>query len=127
MPNYGPSAAAPVTSVAFCIQPDHPCVGVNANDYTNCKLNSSCKVMVEMKFSSAQRGNVAYSLKFFDRCTGVTTDLPGTGYTPPGYTRVDLLKVVTLPSGAKSAALVAVTTSPAAAASTPLMLGADTC
>lgn len=127
MPNYGPASATPVTSVAFCIQTTHPCQGVNATDYTNCKLNGPCKVMVEMKFSAPQKAKVGYTIKFFDRCTGTTTNLPGTSFTPTGFTRVDLLKVVTLPTGVKSGALVAVTNSPAGAASTPLLLGSDTC
>jgi hypothetical protein len=90
-------------------------------------LGSSCQVMVEIKFSAVQRSNVAYTLKFFDRCTGVTTDLPGANYTPPGFNRVDIQrKGITLP-GAKSAALVAVTKTPAVAASAPLLLGNETC
>jgi hypothetical protein len=127
VPTYAPASATPVTSVAFCIQSTHPCQGVSATDYTNCKLSGPCKVMVEMKFSTVQNGKVGYSLKFFDRCTGITTNLPGTSFTPTGFIRVDLLKVVTLPSGSKSAALVAVSNSPAAAASAPLLLGSDTC
>jgi hypothetical protein len=127
VPTYAPASATPVTSVAFCIQSTHPCQGVSAGDYTNCKLNSSCKVMVEMKYSTPQNGQVGYTLKFFDRCTGTTTNLPGTSFTPTGFTRVDLLKVVTLPTGSKSGALVAVTNSPAVASSAPLLLGSDTC
>jgi hypothetical protein len=127
VPAYAPAAATPVTSVAFCIQPTHLCQGVNATDYTSCKLNAGCKVMVEMKFSTVQNAKVAYILKFFDRCTGTTTNLPGASFTPTGFNRVDLQRVFTLPSGAKSAALVAVTTSPAAAASAPLLLGGETC
>lgn len=127
VPTYAPASAAAVTNVAFCIQPTHLCSGLTAPDYTNCRLNSSCKVMVEIKFSSPQHGKVAYIVKFFDRCTGTTTDLPGNGFTPNGFTRVDIQRALSLPSGAKSAALVAVTTSPAAAASAPLLLGGDAC
>jgi hypothetical protein len=127
VPSYGPAAATPVTNVAFCIQTTHPCAGVNATDYTNCKLNGACKVMVEMKYSTPQNSKVGYTLKFFDRCTGTTTNLPGTSFTPTGFTRVDLLRVVTLPTGVKSGALVAVTNSPTVAASAPLLLGGETC
>ena len=127
VPTYAPASVTPVTSVAFCIQTTHPCQGVNAVDYTNCKLNAQCKVMVEMKFSTPQNASVGYTLKFFDRCTGTTTNLPGTSFKPTGFTRVDLLKVVTLPTGVKSGALVAVSNSPAVAASAPLLLGSDTC
>jgi hypothetical protein len=117
VPTYAPAAAAPVTSVAYLPAPD-----------TDCKLGGHCKVTVEVKFSSGQSGNVAYILKFFDRCSGQTTDLPGNGFTPPGFTTVDITTDnIQLPSGAKSAALVAVTTSPASAASAPLPLGSDTC
>jgi hypothetical protein len=127
VPTYAPASAGQVSSVAFCIQPTHPCQGVSASDYTNCKLSGPCKVMVEVKFSAAQNGNVSYVLRFFNRCTGTTTNLPGASFTPSGFNRVDLLKVVTLPSGAKAAALVAVTTNPASAASAPLLLGGDSC
>jgi hypothetical protein len=117
VPAYAPAAAAPITSVAFLPAPD-----------TQCQLGGGCKVTVEIKFSSAQSGNVAYVLKFFDRCSGQTTDLPGNNFTPPGFTTVDITTAsVGLPSGAKSAGLVAVTTSPSTAASSALPLGGDSC
>lgn len=117
VPTYGPGAAPPITSVAFLPPPD-----------TVCKLNGACTVTVEIKFSSVQSGNIAYILKFFDRCTGTTTDLPGNNFTPPAFIRVDITTVnIQLPAGAKSAGLVAVMTTPSAAASPPLLLGAETC
>jgi hypothetical protein len=96
---------------------------------TSCKLGGPCKVDVEMKYSKAQSGPLGYVLKFFDRCTGATTNLPGRSFTPPtGFIRADPgFQTVTLPSGAKSAALVAVSTTPASAASTPLQLGPESC
>ncbi len=127
VPTYAPAAAAPVTSVAFCVQPTHICQGLTASDYTNCRLNGACKVMVEIKFSTVQNGRVAYIVKFFDRCTGLTTDLPGASFTPSGFNRVDIQRVLSLPSGVKSAALVAVSTTPAAVASAPFLLGGDSC
>jgi hypothetical protein len=117
VPTYAPAAAAPITSVDYLPAPD-----------TQCALGGGCKVTVEIKFSSAQSGSVAYILKFFDRCSGQTTDLPGNNFTPPGFTTVDITTgSVALPAGAKSAALVAVTTSPSTAASPPLPLGGDSC
>ena len=116
IPTYAPASAPPVTSVVFL--PD-----------TTCKLNSTCRVDVEMKYSSAQSGTLGYVLKFFDRCTGTTTSLPGRSFKPSsGFIRADPgFQTVTLPTGSKSAALVAVSTTPAAAASAPLLLGSDTC
>jgi hypothetical protein len=115
VPTYAPASAPPVSSVVFL--PD-----------TTCKLNSTCKVDVEMRYSSAQSGTLGYVLKFFDRCTGATTSLPGRSFKPSGgFIRADPgFQTVTLPT-AKSAALVAVSTTPAAAASAPLLLGADSC
>lgn len=115
VPVYAPAAAAPVTSVV--IDP--------AN--SNCTINGACKIEVDIKFSSVQRNNVSFIVKFFDRCSGQTTDLPGTGFTPPGFNVVILDKSISLPQGAKSAAIVAVTQTPAVAASAPLLLGADSC
>jgi hypothetical protein len=117
VPTYAPAATAPITSVDYLPAPD-----------TQCQLGGGCKVTVEIKFSSAQSGNVAYVLKFFDRCTGKTTDLPGNNFTPPGFTTVDITTAsVALPTDAKSAALVAVTTSPSTAASPALPLGGNSC
>jgi hypothetical protein len=116
VPAYAPAAAAPVTSVAFL--PD-----------TTCQLNGACRVDVEMKYSPAQGGQLGYVLKFFDRCTGATTNLAGRSFKPSSpFIRADPgFQTVSLPAGAKSAALVAVSTTPAAAASAPLLLGGDTC
>src|SRR4029077_20628350 len=123
-----PATAGAVTNVAFCVQPTHLCQGFSASDYHNCKINGPCTVTVEIKFSTVQRANVAFTLKYFDRCTGTTTELPGGNFTPPGFNRVDIDKVVSLPTGAKSAALVAVSSTPAVAASAPMLLGStDSC
>ena len=114
VPTYAPSANPPVTSVEFL--PDATCT------------LTSCRVDVEMKYSPPQGGELGYTLKFFDRCKGTTTDLPGRHFTPPTpFVRADPgFENVTLPS-AKSAALVAVSTTPAVAASAPILLGAESC
>jgi hypothetical protein len=133
VPTYGPAAAAPVTKVQFCTTTT-PCkiaAGIADETATNCDLNTSCSVEVAIYFSSGQKVAVHYDLKFFDRCTGQTTDLPGPpDYTPPGYAVVIPRDhwTVNLPTGVKSGALVAVTTKPAVAASAPLLLGSqDSC
>jgi hypothetical protein len=116
VPVYGPAAAAPITSVI--IDP--------AN--SNCtQIGGSCKLEVDIKFSSVQRGNVSFIVKYFDRCAGTTQDLPGAAFTPPGFNVVILDKTVTLPAGPKAAAVVALTQSPSVAASAPITLGANSC
>jgi hypothetical protein len=130
VPNYGPAAAAPITSVIMCSAAT-PCniPGSPAETATACDL-TSCKVEVGIYFSGPQKVPVSYILKFFDRCTGTTTDLPGPNpYTPPGYNIVIPTDhwSVSIPGGVKSGALVAVAQQPAVAASPPLMLGGDTC
>ena len=74
---------------------------------------------------------VAYTLKFFDRCTGQTTDLPGTKTTTPATGWIVAIPTdhlaVSIPGGVKSGALVAVSQQPAVAASPPLMLGSESC
>jgi len=131
VPNYGPTSAAPITSVIICSVAT-PCnigSGSPAETATACDL-SSCKVEVGIYFSAPQRVPVSYVIKFFNRCTGETKDLPGpNAYTPPGYTVVIPTDhwPVAIPSGVKSGALVAVAQQPGVAASAPLMLGADSC
>src|ERR1700674_4443787 len=130
VPNFGPASAAPITSVIICSAAT-PCniPGSASETATACDL-ASCKLEVGIYFSGPQRVPVSYILKFFDRCTGTTTDLPGPNpYTPPGYNIVIPTDhwSVSIPSGVKSGALVAVAQQPAVAASAPLMLGGDTC
>ena len=130
VPNYGPAATAPITSVIICSTAT-PCniPGSTAETATACGL-TSCKVEVGIYFSAPQKVAVSYILKFFDRCTGTTTDLPGPNpYTPPGYNIVIPTDhwSVNIPSGVKSGALVAVAQQPAVAASAPLLLGSDSC
>jgi hypothetical protein len=111
---------------------DTPCNiggGNPAETATACDL-TSCHVEVGIYFSAPQKVPVAYTLKFFDRCTGTTTDLPGPkAFTPPGYTVVIPTDKwpVAIPSGVKSGALVAVAQQPGVAASAPLLLGATSC
>ena len=128
VPTYAPLSADPVKSLQYC-SPSTPCniSGQPPETATSCDLGAACHVEVAIAFSSPQRTAVGFSLKFFDRCTGVTTDLPGPNpFTPPGYTLVILDKNVTLPTGVKSGALVAVSTTPAVAASPALLLGSTT-
>jgi hypothetical protein len=132
VPNYGPGSASPVTKVQICT-PTAPCniPGASPETATACDL-SSCRLEVAVYFSTSQKSvPVSYTLKFFNRCTGQTTDLPGAKTTTPatGYivsVPTDHL-TVRVPSGVKSGALVAVTQTPGVAASQPLLLGADSC
>ncbi len=131
VPNtFGPSSAAPLTKIQFCTTAN-PCPiaqGIPNETATACDLNS-CFIEVALYFSSGQKVPVKYDLKFFDRCSGQTTDLPGPpAYTPPGYAVViprDRWQV-NIPSGVKSGALIAVSSQPTVAASQPLLLGSDT-
>jgi hypothetical protein len=131
VPNFGPASAAPITSVIICSVAT-PCnIGSSTapETATACDL-SSCKLEVGIYFSAPQRVPVSYVVKFFNRCTGETKDLPGpNAYTPPGYTVVIPTDhwAVSIPSGVKSGAIVAVAQQPAVAASAPLLLGADSC
>ena len=132
VPSFAPASADGLTKVQICTTAT-PCkiaVGIADETATACDLNS-CTVEVAIYFSSGQKVPVHYNLKFFDRCSGLTTDLPGPpAYTPPGYAVViprDHWQV-SLPAGVKSGALVAVTDQPGTAASVPLLLGStDSC
>jgi hypothetical protein len=130
---FGPSSADPVKSVQICTVAS-PCniPGASPETATSCSL-SSCKMEVAIYFTSVQKSvPYGYIVKFFDRCTGQTTDLPGTNSTTPssGYIVAipnDHLSV-SIPSGVKSGALVAVSQAPAVAASAPLLIGStDSC
>ena len=128
---YGPASADPVKSIQICSAAS-PCniPGSSAETATACDL-SSCKVEVAMYFTAVQKSTqVSYTLKFFDRCTGQTTDLPGSGTTTPSTGYIVAIPTdhltVNIPSGVKSGALVAVSQTPAVAASAPLLIGSNT-
>lgn len=129
--NYGPASADPVKSVQIC-SPATPCniPGSSPESATNCQV-SSCKLEVALYFTAVQKStNVSYILKFFDRCTGQTTDLPGTSTTTPSTGFIVAIPTdhltVNIPSGVKSGAIVAVSQTPAVAASAPLLIGSET-
>jgi hypothetical protein len=87
---------------------------------------------VAIYFTSVQKSvPVSYIVKVFDRCSGQTTDLPGAKTTTPSTGFIVVIPndhvSVALPSGLKSAAVVAVAQDPAQAASPPLLIGADSC
>jgi hypothetical protein len=130
---FGPASADPISKVQFCSTAT-PCPiaqGTPNETATACDLNS-CKVEVAFYFTSPQKGTqYSYVLKFFDRCSGQTTDLPGpTSTTPSNVGYIVAIASdnwpVRIPSGVKSGALIAVAQKPAVAASAPLMLGSDT-
>jgi hypothetical protein len=130
---FGPSSADPVKSVQICTVAS-PCniPGASAETATSCDL-SSCKIEVAMYFTSVQKSvPYSYIVKFFDRCTGQTTDLPGPSATTPASGYIVAIPndhvAVSIPSGVKSGAIVAVSQTPAVAASAPLLLGSqDSC
>src|SRR5438445_550622 len=132
VPNFGPTSADPITKVQICTTAS-PCniPGGSPENGTACDL-SSCKVEVAIYFSSVQKSaQVSYIFKFFDRCTGQTTDLPGPSASTPASGYIVSIPTdhwtVSIPNGVKSAAIVAVAQKPAVARSEPLLLGAETC
>jgi hypothetical protein len=93
---------------------------------------SSCKLEVALYFTAVQKSTpVSYIIKFFDRCSGQTTDLPGAGTTTPASGYIVAIPTdhlsVSIPSGVRSGAIVAVSQTPAVAASAPLLIGGDSC
>jgi len=132
VPVYAPSSAAPVSKVQICT-PAAPCniPGGAPENATVCDL-TSCKLEVAVYFTAVQKSvPVSYTLKFFDRCTGTTTDLPGTQTTTSSSGWIVAIPTdhltVRIPTGVKSGALVALAQKPGIAASAPLLLGATTC
>jgi len=132
VPTYAPLSAAPVSKLQICT-PASPCdiPGSAAETATACDL-SSCRLEVAFYFTAVQKSvPISYTLKFFDRCTGQTTDLPGTKATTPASGWIVGIPTdnlaVSIPRGVKSGALVAVSQQPAVAASPPLQLGPESC
>jgi hypothetical protein len=116
VPTYAPLASAPITSVQFCL-PAATCAGGTSAD-TNCQLGGPCHIDIGIYWTG--QGSVTsltYTLKFFDQCAGkdqtvfnradntkaIAQQISWIPAPPGGYS-------VTLPTGAKAAAIVAVVT-----------------
>lgn len=128
IPTLAPATAGQVKAVQFCTT-STPCPFTNDKD-TACTLGGSCAVDVGVIFTSAYTGKYSYDILFFDRCTGATpTTLLSHQDSSTGFTIGEpaALLNLQLPAGAKSAALLVVTQTPAMAQSAPLLLGADSC
>jgi hypothetical protein len=132
VPNYGATSSDPIKAVQIC-SAQSPCdiPGGSPETASVCDVNS-CKIEVAVYFTSSQKSvPVSYIVKFFDRCTGQTTDLPGPHATTPASGFIVEIPTdhwpVNIPSGVKSGALVAVAQTPAVAASPPLLIGGDSC
>src|SRR5437016_2378173 len=132
VPTYGPASADGITKVQICTTAS-PCNIPGGSPETGpaCEL-TSCKVEVAIYFSAVQKSvPVAYTMKFFDRCSGQTIDLPGTATTTPATGYIVAIPTdhltVNIPGGAKSGAMVAAAQKPAVAYSAPLLVGADSC
>jgi hypothetical protein len=130
--NFGPASADPVRSLQICTTASACNIpGEPTETGTSCDL-SSCKLEVAFYFTSVQKSvNYSYIVKLFDRCTGQTTDLPGPNTTTPSSGYIVGIPTdhwpVNIPKGVKSAALVAVSQTPAVVASAPLLIGGDSC
>jgi hypothetical protein len=132
VPSYGPASADPIKSIQICTNAD-PCNIPGSSPETGplCDV-SSCKIEVAMYFTAVQKSTqISYIVKFFDRCSGQTTDLPGAGTTTPASGYIVAIPTdhltVQIPSGVKSGALVAVAQTPAVASSAPVLIGGDSC
>jgi hypothetical protein len=108
MPTFAPAAAAPIRSVAASL------IGP-------CTSGAACSLDLTISFQPA-RGNVrlAWKLEVFDACTGEIAERPGGSFAAPaGWSRVEVTPKLTLPA-MRAPVIVAVTTAPSAAQSSPI-------
>src|SRR5207245_1454246 len=70
IPDYGPTANSPLTSVKFCT-PSAPCVfggGVTPAKDTNCTLGGPCHIDMAAYWSGNTVNTLTFTIVFFDRC-----------------------------------------------------------
>jgi len=113
VPTLAPSSSDPVTAVT--IRP-----------IASCAAGSTCLVRATARITPAgQAREVVVQIAVVNRCTGRVRTFPaGTVTAQPGWTYVFVTTPVSLPR-ARSLAAVAVTTTPARAASPPLLVPAS--
>jgi hypothetical protein len=136
VPDYAPATNPPLTSVKFCSQAA-PCAfggGVPPATDTNCTLAGPCHVDIAAYWTGTI-STLSFTVEFFDRCSSssdASTVVFQRNYSNVGKFSFDPAPAggfpVTLPTGAKAAALVVVAdTGTVKAASAPMLLGADSC
>jgi hypothetical protein len=88
-----------------------------------CTSNASCAVRLQVRLLPGAEEVVTWSFHVVDRCTGATAAAPGGTVTvPAGGDGAVAVGTVSLPD-VQAVAVVAVTETPAAAASAPLLVG----
>lgn len=112
VPALAPATAGPITAVEI-----QPLQGA-------CDPGAQCAVQVTVRLQPQPAAvDVRWSLRTIDRCTGASSTLPGASVTAlAGWAYVYGTSWPTLPAG-HPLALVAVTDTPAAAASPPVLAG----
>lgn len=112
VPSLGPAAAGAVT-------------GVTLRELAPCRAGAPCTLRVTIGMqNSAQLQHASWTLYALDRCTGARSPLAsGPMIAEPGWTAIYDTRQVSVPASG-SVALVAVTETPAGAASAPLLMPA---
>jgi hypothetical protein len=111
VPQPAPAAAGPVTRVTV------------QRLQATCSSGRTCPVRVYVRLTARQTAQrVAWTFQVVDRCRGTTLTRPGTAVVAePGWSYVYGTTFLRLPRG-KALAVMAVTRSPARAASSPLLV-----
>jgi hypothetical protein len=111
VPQPAPAAAGPVTRVTV------------QRLQATCSGGRTCPIRVYVRLTARQTAQrVAWTFQVVDRCSGTTVTRPGTVVVAePGWSYVYGTTFLRLPRG-KALAVVAVTRSPARAASSPLLV-----
>jgi hypothetical protein len=132
IPAADPPSASPTPTGGPAAVPDlapaqaGPITGIEVRSLgKSCAAGSPCLVRVFVHLERrAAPVRIAWRFKIVDRCTGAVTDAPGTFLTVlPQWPYAFGTSTVSLPPG-RALALVAVTASPAEAASPPLLIPA---
>jgi hypothetical protein len=113
-PSLAPASAPPISSVALTL-----------DQVGNCAPGQPCKVQVRVNFSSGSH-SAAWNFFVTNECTGKVTQVGSASEDTPYEEYVFASSQVTIPAGT-SLELIAKTTSPAVAASSPLKIGSGTC
>lgn len=111
MPSVAPAAAGGVR-------------GVDLRTLTGCGPGAPCGVRVLVRVAPAAAPRVvSWSYRVIDRCTGSATTAPGGSVpVPAGQDRAAVVGTVPLPA-VRGVGVIAVTTAPATAASSPVLVG----
>jgi hypothetical protein len=103
--------------------------GVDLQTTGACTIGRSCGMRIDVRFlGTSSPTSLAWTISFYDSCTGTASpSVPGRMDAPAGWNTIVAYSSIAIPATAHRGWLIAVSSAPAAAASSPIEIAGAPC